>query len=67
MSIDDNTVTNDFNDIQKRMSEVLAVIDFLEIQRCIDDHLKYQAKFLRNFMKMFEILLLFVCGTCQSC
>ena len=67
MSIDDNTVTNDFNDIQRRMSEVLAVTDFLEVQRCFDYNLKYQAKFLRNFMKMFEILLLFVRGTRQSC
>ena len=66
VSIDDNTVTNDFNDIQ-RMSDVLAVTDFLEVQQCFDYNLKYQAKFLRNIMKMFEILLLFVRGTRQSC
>ena len=31
-----------------------------------DEGLNYQAKFLRNYMKMFEVLLLFIQASCED-
>ena len=44
---------------------MLESIDFVSIQLTFDNSLNHQAKFLRNFMKMFE-LLLFIRATQQQ-
>ena len=40
--------------------------NFQEIQNSIDDSLNHQARLLRNFVKMFEYLLLFIKATRQQ-
>ena len=46
--------------------DTLGNIEFQEKQEEFDNSLSKQAKFLRNFMKMFESLLLFVRATRQK-
>ena len=36
------------------------MMDYLKKIKQFDEGLNYQAKFLRNYMKMFEVLLLFI-------
>ena len=45
------------------MTEILQSISFPQMQENFDLQLKHQAKFLRNFMTMFEKLLLFIRAT----
>ena len=45
------------------MTEILKSISFPQMQENFDLQLKHQAKFLRNFMTMFEKLLLFIRAT----
>ena len=43
-----------------QLLEECAKCDIFEVQKCFDAGLKYNAKFLRNYMKMVEILLHFI-------
>ena len=45
---------------------LLKSLDFSSIQRRFDEQLRNQAKFFRNYMALFELLLLFVRATRQQ-
>ena len=47
--------------------EVLKATDFHRIQKEFDDQMKLQARFYRNYMSMFETLLLFIRASRQQC
>ena len=43
-----------------KILQILNSLDFLKYQKQIDNELKNQAKFLKNFMALFEILIMFI-------
>ena len=49
-----------------QLLEEFAKCDIFEVQKCFDAGLKNNAKFLRNYMKMVEILLRFIRATRQG-
>ena len=61
--------TMDKLDIQNNHDQIISLlksIDFISIQSIFDKKLTNTAKFLRNFMKIFEILLVFIRATRQQ-
>ena len=51
-----------FNESLSKMQDERLI---KEIKR-FDEGLNYEAKFLRNYMKMFEVLLLFIQASCED-
>ena len=47
--------------------EVLKTTDFHGIQNEFDDRIKFPAQFYRNYMSMFETLLLYIRASRQQC
>ena len=49
-----------FRENHQKLIELISSIDFISLQTEFDEQLTNQAKFLRNYMSLFETLLLFI-------
>ena len=58
--------SSNVQEIHKSLLDLLVSTKFAEIQQSLDARLTRQAKFLRNYMKLFESLLLFLRATPQQ-
>ena len=49
-----------FRESHQKLIELISSIDFISLQTGFDEQLTNQAKFLQNYMSLFETLLLFI-------
>ena len=52
--------TDVIKDSHRSLFEAIETINFAQLQKEFDSQLSNQSRFFRNFMKLFELLLLFI-------